>query len=397
MTPLPLWLIRLCSLPQTSPEPPKPNPVRSPLSSPLRDLILQRIRESGPLTAAEFIDLALYHPQYGYYSTAPKRSGRRGDFITGVDIGPLFGEMLAVQLEEMWCELGRPVTFDLVEAGAGSGRLMCDVLDAVRATGSGFYGALRVTLVERSAAARAAHLTMLAAHAARIEGSREELPEGVEGAIIANELLDALPLHIAVRTGAGLREIYVTADGSQLREAVAELSTPRIAEYVERADAPLDEGTRIEVALEAAAWIQSAAHRLRRGFLILFDYGYDDAARSARGTLTAYTHHTCATDGWLDEPGERDITAHVDFTALQHDAEIAGLDRLGATDQTYFLMGLGIVERLDGSTDPISTARRRTATSLVLPEGLGGAQKVLVFGNKVGRPRLRGLSKTRLT
>lgn len=355
----------------------------------LSALILSRVRQSGPLTAAEFIELALYHPEHGYYSTAARRSGRRGDFITSVDIGPLFGEMLALQFEEMWRELGRPAGFDLVEAGAGDGRLARDVLDAAAGISPEFYRSLRVTLVERSAPARAAHAATLGRHAARLVGSGGDLPDRIEGAIYANELLDAMPPHIVLMTAGGLREIVVTAQGDQLREALANVSTPRIQEYLDRTGMRLAPGERRDVPLQAAAWIRDAARRLERGFLLLIDYG---VRGHAAGAVATHDRHTGGTD-WLRDPGTRDITAHVNLTALTGEAERAGLVALGATDQTHFLLSLGIAGRLSDSPDAPAVARRRAATTLLLPEGLGGTQQVLAFAKMAGLPRLRGLDR----
>lgn len=368
------------------------------MPSPLQHLIISRIRERGPLTAAEFIELALYHPDYGYYSSAPQRSGRRGDFITSVEVGPLFGEMLAVQLEEMWRKVGGPATFDVVEAGAGNGRLMRDVLDAARALSAPFYESLHVTLVERSRTARAVHADVLAPHTGRLMTSQDELPTDVRGAIIANELLDAMPVHLAVMSAAGLREIYVTEVGGQLREMAGDLSTAAIADCVSHSGVRLDEGSRVAVPLEVAEWLERAARSLLRGFLLLIDYGRGAQRLGASSpTLTTHWRHTESGDDWLCDPGERDITTHLDLTWVRSTAEAAELIPLGATDQTYFLMALGITDRLSDAPDLRSIARRRAAKSLILPEGFGGTQKVLVFGKNVGCPALRGLSKSRLT
>lgn len=365
------------------------------MSSPLHQLIAGYIREDGPITVAAFIELALYHPQYGYYSAAAQRSGRCGDFITSIDTGLLFGEMVAVQLEELWRQLDRPAAFDVVDAGAGNGRLMRDVLDAAETWGSELYGALRVWLVERSDMARAAHRDVLGPHYARLVRTGPALPSGIEGVIVANELLDAMPVHLAVMTPTGLREIYVGVAGDRLCEMEGDLSTPLIADYVRRTGAAPRPGERLAVGLEAAAWIRSAARSLRRGFLMLFDYAADARQLHASGTLSASQAHVC-TD-WLMAPGERDITSHLDLASIEDEARIAGLAPLGATDLTYFLMGLGITQHLSGSEDRLSAARRGAAKSLLLPEGLGGTQKVLVFAKGVDDPALSGLSQRRLT
>ncbi|RPJ85209.1 MAG: SAM-dependent methyltransferase, partial [Acidobacteria bacterium] len=142
------------------------------------------------MSYADFMELALYHPQAGYYSTAVRRSGPQGDFITSVDVGPLFGEALSLQFVRMWRQLGAPPSLDLVEAGAGDGRLSRDVLDAA-VSNPAFYDSIRLHLVERSVAARAAQQDTLAGHSAPFVSSRERLPERFAGVLFANELLDA--------------------------------------------------------------------------------------------------------------------------------------------------------------------------------------------------------------
>ena len=153
-------------------------------------LIAERIRNAGPLTAAAFMELALYHPTLGYYTRASKRTGRAGDFYTSVDVGPQFGALLAAQLDEMRRQLASP-SFDLVEVAAGNGQLSRDILDASAARYPELYESLRVNLVETSPAARQVHADTLAPHKAKLEASTAVLPNTVTGVIFANELLDS--------------------------------------------------------------------------------------------------------------------------------------------------------------------------------------------------------------
>jgi SAM-dependent MidA family methyltransferase len=365
-------------------------------------VILERIRARGPMTVAEFMDAALYDPASGYYASAPQRSGRSGDFYTSVDVGPLFGEMIAAQLDEMWRALrvSSDPLCDLVEAGAGNGRLARDVLDAAEARFPDFYSALRLTLVERSARARACHAATLGPHAARLRGSQADLPPRIHGVIVANELLDALPVHVVVSRSEGLREIYVDERAGSLVEVEGELSDDRIESHLARAPFRLEPGARCEIGLAACDWIRHAADRLERGFILLFDYGQGrtgvDSAPRILQTLTSYRRHV-ADDRWLDEPGERDLTAHVDFPSVAMAAQAAGLDVLGQVDQTYFLMGLGLADRIDGDPAPRSRARRLAAKTLMLPGGRGSTIKVLILGRGVGRPALAALSGGRVT
>jgi SAM-dependent MidA family methyltransferase len=191
----------------------------------LLDLIVDLIRPVGDYGRG-FIDLALYHP-LGYYTAARQRSGRAGDFFTSVDVGPLFGEMLAAQLDEMWRLAGAPARFDLVEAAAGNGRLARDVLDAAHRDTPAFYEAAALHLVERSGPARDAQRDTLGPHAGKLAASLETMPSGLTGVIFANELLDALPVHLVVMRDDGLREVRVAEHEGALLTTEDPPSTPR--------------------------------------------------------------------------------------------------------------------------------------------------------------------------
>lgn len=370
----------------------------------LRELIADRIRTSGPISFAEFMEISLYHPEYGYYARAARRTGRAGDFFTSVDVGPIFGELLARQFGEMWRLLGGPgQPFDLVEAGASNGRLARDVLDSAQRADPEFYAALRLWLVEQSPAARAAQPETLGPHAGLLKYSGATTPEGIHGVVFANELLDALPTHAVAMTEAGLREVFVdvapAADsplGARFVECFREPSTPRLADYLSRAGAIMHKGARAEVSLAAEDWMKSAVTSLRRGFMVIVDYGHDEAelygGPHATGTLTSFRQHT-PLDDVLQMPGSCDITAHVDLTSVTRTAERAGLEVLGRLDQTYFLLGLGIAD-----LGTMSLQQRLAMKTLLLPGGLGSTHKVLVFGKDVGRPLLKGCSyRVRLT
>ncbi len=373
----------------------------------LRELIADRIRTSGPISFAEFMELSLYHPELGYYARAARKTGRAGDFFTSVDVGPIFGELLAKQLAEMWQILQsgsdprtgtgvRPQFFDLVEAGAGSGRLARDILDAAQRSDPNFYSSIRLALVERSAAARADQSETLGPHAALLTYSAAAMPDAIHGAIVANELLDALPVHAVLMTENGLREVFVDWDGHGFAERLQDPSTPRLAEYLSRAGAVMHLGARAEVNLAAEDWIKTAAKALTRGFVIVIDYGHDEtelySGSHGSGTLASFKQHTQFAD-FLQTPGDCDITAHVDLTAVTRAAERSGLEVLGRLDQTYFMLGLGIAD-----LEHMSLHQRLAMKTLLLPGGLGSTHKVLIFGKEVGKPPLKGLSyRVRLT
>jgi len=387
------------------------------------------IRERGPLTVAAFMELALYEPELGYYARAPRRSGRAGDFFTSVDVGALFGELLEIQLAEMGrltAEAAEPnglsapsarsvvKAFDLVEAGAGNGRLASDILQAAKRRDPAFYNSLRLHLVDASAEARRAHAETLADVADRLVASGPALPESFEGVLVANELLDALPVHQVVMRANGLREVYVdfatqtsvpgTVPGTGdliLREGPP--STPALAEYLDRLGVALEVGWRGEINLCAVAWIRDAARRLTRGFIILIDYGHEArdlySASHSAGTLTTFARHrshgpesSSESPAWLQQPGDQDLTAHVDFTSVRAAAEAEGLTTIALLDQTYFLLGLVGALELD------DLKARLALKTLIMPGGLGSTHKVLILGKGVGSPALRGCSfRVRMT
>ena len=366
---------------------------------------------------------ALYDPENGYYARAARRSGRAGDFFTSVDVGTLFGELLELQLEEMYRLLAKEKTavfsFDCVEVGAGNGRLSADILRAARSRHPDFYQSIRLHLVEASAAARSAQRATLGDVVERLITASASLPDSFEGVLIANELLDAMPVHQVVMTEHGLREIHVQSAGfggqpetagCPLQTVTGPLSTPRLAEYLASAGVTLEPGWIAEINLNAVDWVRDAARRLRRGFVILIDYGHEArelySVAHATGTLTSFTGHRSAgpesagTPGWLANPGEQDITAHVDFTSVRAAAEAEGMMTIALLDQTYFLLGL-LQSEIDGPEsrlNPQSAIRNPQLRTLLLPGGLGSVMKVLILGKDVGLPRLRGCSfKVRIT
>jgi SAM-dependent MidA family methyltransferase len=384
--------------------------------------IADLIRERGPLTVAAFMDVALYDPSLGYYARAAQRSGRAGDFFTSVDVGPLFGELLETQIAEMAGILEArspkpeaPSPFDLVEAGAGNGRLSADILRAARRRDPRLYDRTQLHLTEASASARAAqHMTLAGGPgghdvADRLVSSGDSLPSSFEGVLIANELLDALPVHQVVMRAGGLREVYVDVSDGRLITREGPLSTPALAGYLDRLGVVLEPGWRVEINLRALEWIRNVARRLRRGFVILIDYGHEArelySATHATGTLTTFVRHTLAgpesspgSPAWLGNPGEQDITAHVDFTSVRAAAEAESLTTLGFLDQTYFLLALANLENpanlapLANLENPENLKQRLALKTLLMPGGLGSTHKVMISSRGVGTPALLGCS-----
>ncbi len=342
----------------------------------------------------------LYHPEHGYYSRAEAK--RFADYYTSVDVHPVFGRLLARQLAEMWEALGRPARFDVVEGGAGVGRLAAHILDFAACVLPEFYSSLHYTAIESSAARRAAHAQQIAAHlAAGRATSAVEFPARIPvGCILSNELLDALPVHRVVGAANGeLREIRVSLGGDCFVDVPAPLSTPAIAEYFSAQGVKLTEGQQAEAGLAAAAWMEAAGRRLERGFVLTIDYGHEARElyneRHLRGTLLAYRGHHASED-YYAAPGEQDLTAHVSFTALDVAGQHAGLARTGLVSQSHFLMALGrgndfadLYDQGQSETDRLRA--RLLLKNLIHPEGMGETFSVLVQHKDVAAPRLNGL------
>jgi SAM-dependent MidA family methyltransferase len=367
----------------------------------LREAIVARIQSQGPIPFRDFMEAALYHPQHGYYRSRREKMGREGDYLTSPEVSSVFGVLMGRQLGEMWQAMGMPHRFDVVEAGAGTGLLCRDILRWARGHAPDFRDALTYTIVEVSDALVQRQQEAVAEEGEDMRWSAE-LPEGIEGCLLSNELLDSFPVHrVAVRDGE-LTEVFVGWDGARFVEELRPPSTPEIAAYFRRLGLLVGEGCRAEVNLAGVQWMARAGRALRRGFVLTFDYGYEAeelyAPWRSDGTLLCFYRHNPSGDPYA-RLGRQDMTSHVDFTTLRQAGEEAGLQTLGLTPQSEFLANLGIAEALaplgEGDVDLEEYyARRRAVSELVDPAGLGRI-RVLVQGKGVGYRRLRGLKENR--
>jgi SAM-dependent MidA family methyltransferase len=365
----------------------------------LAAIIEDRIRAQGPITFAEYMDACLYHPEHGYYTKAQQQPRR--DYYTSVDTGPLFGRLLARQFHEMWERLERPDEFVLVDSGAGVGTLAGQILDFVADEFAEFYATLQYVAIERSAVRRAAQSEALATHLSfRHSTMVSELPAEIPcGCIFSNELFDAMPVHRVIREGHDLRELYVAVGPNGLCEQSGPLSSAALREYFSGQAIALEESQQAEVNLQVCDWIEDAAKRLRRGFVVTVDYGHQASElydqRHLRGTLLAYQRHRASED-FFRAPGEQDLTAHVNFTALDRWGERGGLRRTGFTSQSNFLMALarqsGFADLQSEKMSESEQARARLLfKTLIYPEGMGETFQVLIQHKNVESPRLSGL------
>jgi len=368
--------------------------------TPLASLLAERIRRFGPITFAEYMRECLYHPVHGYYSRGEAK--RFADYYTSVDVHPIFGRLLARQFAEMWQQLDRPAEFLLVEAGAGVGRLAGQILEFAHEKLPEFYHALRYIAVERSPS----RCDQLTARLSRFiqEGKCRpsiEIPARIPaGCLFSNELLDALPVHRVVQQPNSLDEIFVTCDGPRFSELPMPLSTCAISEYFAAQQSSFEDGQHAEAGLEACDWITEIARRLDRGFVLTIDYGHEAAelfdSHHMAGTVLAYANHR-ANEDFYASPGEQDLTAHVNFTALRLWGQRRGLETLGLVTQTAFLLALGkgndFADLYDDGMDGTARLRARLQLkTLIFPEGMGERFQVLVQQKAVSSAHLTGLA-----
>ena len=354
--------------------------------TPLEELLAERICRYGPIPFADFMRESLYHPVHGYYSRAELQ--RFVDYYTSVDVHPVFGRLLARKFAGMWEQLSQPREFVLVEAGAGVGRLALHILDFLEAKLPEFYEAVHYVAVERSMSRREQAVARLGRHAAagRLTISPEIPSQIPAGCVFSNELIDALPVHRVMMTRPGLQEILVGHENGRFANAVGPVSTCAIHEYFATQDVTLNEAQHAEAGLEACDWITEVGRRIERGFVLTIDYGhrapelFDE--HHMRGTLLAYRGHRVCED-FYSSPGEQDLTAHVNFTALETWGRRSGLETAEFTSQTAFLLALGqpneFADLYDpGQTEAEQVRARLQLKTLIHPEGMGERFRVLI-------------------
>jgi len=379
----------------------------------LVDRIGREIRDHGPMTFARFMELALYDPEAGYYAaglpegggtgSSPTGPGREADFLTAPESHPIFGWAVARLLEDAWAAVERPERFVVREHGAGAGGLALGILDGLRRSGSELGRAIRYQPVEISPARVDRLRDRLAA--AGLAGQLEP-PDDVpaRGVVIANELLDALPVHRVEGARADdprgpLLERFVDVDAAGgLTATLGPPSTPALGERLGAEGVALEPGQPAEVCLTIGPWLRAAVAPLERGLLLVIDYGAPAAELYAPGrgsTLRAYHRHRVHAQP-LVAIGRQDLTAHVDLTAVELAAGAAGLEPIGRTAQAAFLADLGLGELLVGLQSEAETTlesylEARSAVVRMLDPRATGGFAVLGFGRGLAGP-LRGFT-----
>lgn len=357
----------------------------------LAEVIIEKIKNEGPIPFHDFMEMSLYYPGMGYYASTDECTGTNGDFYTSPCLSPVFGVMVGKQLEEMWRLLGK-TDFTIVEFGAGKGALCGHIMQYIERTNPELYNLLNYCIVEKSDAMRLHEQRNICRDKVRWYDSLHDMPQ-VQGCVVSNELVDNLAVHL-VEMQDELMEVFVDyKDGfkEELRPA-----TDSIRQYFAEQNITLHKGYRTEVNLEATQWIQDVSRVLKKGYVLTIDYGYSSTeiynAQRSKGTLLCYNKHKVTTYPYSDI-GRQDITAHVNFTALHHWGQKNGLNLCGYTNQARFLLSLGILDHLNrageiyGHSDPEKEAFLKYA----LLVDMGDKFKVLIQGKDIPRQKLTGL------
>ena len=316
--------------------------------TPAGAILREEILGSGPIPFHRFMDVALYHPAYGYYRRGRDPFGRGGDYFTAEQIQPVFGILIAAFVGRLCVDLGEPHDFTVVELGAGR----TEMADA--------FARFRYHPVEAAGG---------------------EWPGRFTGVVFSNEFFDALPVHAAIRRAGVFRELLVGWRGDRFDWVSGAPVGGEQAEYLERYVGEAEEGVRVEINLEALKWLDEIAARLERGYVVTIDYGYTsrDLPRFPRGTLMGYRRHVASEDVLLD-PGERDITAHVPFTALQEHGARRGLETLGLETLARTLAAAGEADgfaaALAGASPAEQLHRRLQLKTLLF--GMGETFRTLI-------------------
>ena len=379
----------------------------------LEQKIVNQIKTEGPISFEAFMAVALYDPEFGYYTRSSATIGRAGDFYTSPHLHMIFGMMIGRQLEEMWEVMGRPERFQVVEIGAGMGHLAKDILDYI--VTKELSGHMDYSIVELNPAVREQQQSLLRRHAGKIRWSSGLCDVGtVAGCLLSNELLDALPVHLVVMRDE-LMEVFVSlpeARDNSHDDTFVEVERPCnsvIAAYLKDFSIDFPRGYKTEINLKIKDWLTVVSEKLQRGFVLTIDYGYSSAEyyseqRSA-GALLCYYKHQVNEDPY-QHIGEQDITAHVNFSSVKQWGEELGLRTEGYCPQGTYLVSLGIdqaITELYGNSpdsfpapkdsgffgDPFEMAQIK---GLIFPQGMGASHQVMVQSKGIDEVTLLGFA-----
>jgi SAM-dependent MidA family methyltransferase len=356
----------------------------------LSEIISQKITANGPMSFHDFMELSLYHPELGYYSSKRNKIGKNGDYYTSPELTPAYGAMIARQLEEMWRYLGKG-SFTVVEYGGGKGILCRDILDYIEKFHAGFYEQIHYCIVEKNHADQKLPLN----DKVEWHHTPATLPL-FNGCVLSNELLDNFPVHVVMMKDE-LMEIFVDKQAESFVE-ITQPASHQLRNYFSELSVKLPQGFRTEVNLDASGWLKEISSRLNKGYILTIDYGYmsDEFYQEKRscGTLVCYSGHQVNDNPYINV-GAQDITTHVNFSALCHWGNKYGLVRSGYTNQAHFLLSLGYRSYLSGlfqsSGDILRSTLKEAMISYTTLVDMGQKFKVLIQQKGAPANQLSGL------
>jgi len=358
----------------------------------LTEIIIERIRNEGPISFHDFMEMSLYYPEYGYYSTARDKIGKQGDFYTSPCVSSLFGEMIARQLEEMWYWLGKQ-PFSVVEYGAGTGLLCGDVLKSLQRNNE-LYVDLHYHIIEKSKVMQERQRSSIGSGKVTWHDDIKDIPS-LTGCVLSNELIDNFAVH-QVEMQDELMEVFVGYDNGfvECLRPAGQL----LRDYFRELNVTLPVGFRTEVNLEAVHWITQISGALKKGFVLTIDYGFPSQnlydGRRNKGTLVCYHRHMVNYSPYTNI-GEQDITTDVNFSALCHWGLGAGLETGGYTNQARFLQGLGLASHLKnmeerGEMQQLTSEQKLSLIRTLLMD-MGQKFNVLIQYKGLRKPFLSGM------
>ena len=362
-------------------------------SSELVKIITNSIKKKGPITFYEFMKLALYHHQYGYYTAGTLPIGGKGDFVTSPHASKLFGSAICCQLYEMWCLSGRG-QFDLVEIGAGSGLLMMDILDYSQRVLPEFFRSLRVTIIEPIKGLKVQQQITLNGYECSWFDDLSQIT-GISGCILSNELIDSFPVHLIRKTMDDFLEVYVDIGANgRFKEALGPLSSPSLGPYISQFLGHVEQGYTTEVNLDLKGWLKDISKILDRGFVFTIDYGFSSQEyfnlQRSRGTLISYRGQK-VTEDILADPGAQDITHHVNFSDMVRWGKYEGIQPVGFCNQWSFFASIGIDRIMENifpkGLSPFSP-ELAGIKMLLLPQGMGDTHKFLIQSKGIDMDKL---------
>ncbi len=361
-------------------------------------IIKDRIKQENGISFRDFMDIALYYPELGYYTSREQKIGGYGDFFTSSELDKAFGNLLAEQFAEIYDKLDNN-KFQIVEIGAGKGYLAHDILEYLKGNYPEIYKKTTYTIIEKSPYHIEIQKTILKDFSV-VDWKQDIIDfqnETVEGVIFSNELFDAFPVHMIRKKNGKIYEVFLKLKNEDEIEEFEKEPEKQILDYLNQLNINIPEGMTTEINLDAVDYIQKIGNKLKKGYVITIDYGYPSTELykeyRKRGTLLCYYKHKYS-ENYYENVGMQDITAHVNFSALNYFGKKAGLELTGFTDQAHFLSNLGLMEiilELQEKGDFESYERINRLKTLVLPKGMGEKFKILVQHKNVPNPEIKGL------